>query len=131
MRILVKTRIYPTESEEKIRIALEKLFPGVEFSRSGDEIVGESTDPRVLDRFREVIRSRKVRDSIESLLLENWHAGRTFLALNKQDATKGVFNIAESSPLGDILLEIEIPREDIHELVWGDSGGSGSEVQGR
>ena len=119
MRVLIRTRVYPTESLEKVMLALKTLFPRVDFQLNGDEILGESSDPRVLQNFREGIRARRIRDSIEAILLRNWRGGKTWIRLNKQSALKGVFNVSESSPLGDILLEIEIPRDEIHELVWG------------
>ncbi len=127
MKIVVKTRIYPTEDRDKVISAIETSFPGISVRVDGDEVIGESEDPVVLERFREVIRSRRVRDTIEEILLKNWSSGVTWFDINKQDATKGIFNIAESSPLGVIHVEIEVPKEEIHELVWG-SYGSGSEV---
>ena len=127
MRIFVKARLYPTEDVDKVVGAVKALFPGVEVRVGDGEIVGESSDSSVLDRFRDVIRSRRVRDTFEEILLRNWSSGLTWMDLNKQDATAGMFNIAEESPLGVIHVEIEIPKDEIHEMVWG-SYGDRSEV---
>ena len=129
MRVFVRTRLYPTEVVEKVVGAVEALFPGIEVKVENGEVIGESSDASVLDRFRDVIRSRRVRDTFEEILLRNWSAGVTWFDLNKQDATRGMFNIAENGPLGEIHVEIEIPKDKIHEMVWG-SYGDRSEVQG-
>ncbi len=125
MRILAKARLYPTEDLDKVVGAIKALFPGIEVKVESSEVIGESSDPSVLDRFRDVIRSRRVRDTFEEILLRNWSAGVTWMDLNKQDATAGMFNIAEESPLGVIHVEIEIPKDEIHEMVWGSYGDRG------
>jgi predicted RNA binding protein with dsRBD fold (UPF0201 family) len=124
MRVLVRARVYPTESQEKVLLALKNLFPTIDFQVSEDEVSGESQDWESLEKFREGIRARRIRDSIEDILNRNWRDGKTWIRLNKQDALRGVFNVSESSPLGDILVEIEVPKHLIHEMVWG-SGDRG------
>ncbi len=115
--IIIKTRIYPTEDPDLVLKALKALFPRVEFSLVNDEFIGRG-DLDDLDIFRERIRDRRIRDTVEFILESHWDSGKTWINLNKQDATKGIVNVSESSPLGSIRLEIKIPRERIHWLVW-------------
>lgn len=122
MRVRIKVRIFPTEDINVILSSLNQLFPGVQFKVSSAEVYGEGGED-VLNEFRERIRRRRIRNTIEDTLLSNWNSGKTWIRINKQDAVNGVVNLSESSPLGDIVMEIEVPRDGIHALVWGNEDG--------
>ena len=126
MRLRISASVFPTEDKEKVLRALQNIFPDIDFNEghdNGDTVVlrGELTNPEnmAFSQFQELLRHRKIRDSVEALLHRNYADGKTRLELNKQAAFIGRLNIAEKHPLGSIMIEIECEKEQIHEIVWG------------
>jgi len=125
MRIRVSARIYPTEDERQVKRAILSVFPDARLEKEGDILTGEASG---VERFREVIRSRRIRDTIEEILEGNYSSGKTWIDLNKQDALKGIVNVCEDSPLGCLHVEFFLERDEIKELVWGSKNGDRGEV---
>ena len=104
VRILVRTPCRPTESPSKVKLAVLNLFPDAQFSREEGEVEAESSS---FDRLRERIRTQKIRDAARGALFAGVEGHRLRFALNKQAAFVGRVNFAASSPLGDIVVEVE------------------------
>jgi uncharacterized protein len=100
----VETPVHATENPEKVVRALRNLFPDLRIGSREGRIVGETED---LDRLRELIRNQRIRDTARRQLLGARRGNRTTVSLSKQAAFVGVVNFAASSPLGDIVVEIE------------------------
>ena len=112
MNVNVAAKVMPTEDRDRVRLAVLNIFPDIELACSGNEVRG-STDS--LERFAELIRSQRIRDSIRAQLLGSRTEKGLRLSLNKQAAFVGRVSIGEGSPLGDI--EVSIECEDIGGLV--------------
>lgn len=104
LRVHVETPCRPTESLSRVRSALLNLFPDLRLQEKDDVVSGETES---LDRLRELIRNQKIRDTIRAQLLHARRDQRTRILLNKQAAFAGRVNVAESAPLGVVLVEIE------------------------
>jgi len=103
-RVRVETPVHPTENPEKVMTALRNLFPDLRVEFAEGRIVGTTQN---LDRLRELIRTQRIRDTAKRQLLAGRRGNRTTVSLSKQAAFVGVVNFAASSPLGDIVVEIE------------------------
>jgi predicted RNA binding protein with dsRBD fold (UPF0201 family) len=114
MNIEVLTRIYPTEDEEKVRGALEALFPTMTFEREGPLMRATSDDIEDLSTLRTKIDRQEIRDTARSVIRRSRRGQSVTVHLNKQVATAGRVNISEDSPLGPITLRIS---GDINQLA--------------
>ena len=104
IRVRVETPCRPTESREKVAVALQNLFPDLRIESSEGRLVGTTEN---VDRLRELIRNQRIRDTARRQLLAGRRGDRTTVSLSKQAALAGVVNFAAFSTLGDILVEIE------------------------
>ncbi len=113
LRITVRTRIYPTESEEKIRSAILSLFPDARIRREGDYIVAEA---KSIDNFARLLREQRIRDAARGVFLANLRDDLLEFRINKQVATKGRISFSVGDvPLGDITVVVE--GENLRDLI--------------
>lgn len=111
MKILIKVPVYPTESAEKVREAVENIFPGTELGESdtdGNIIWLEGPAPDI-GRFTELLARQKIRDTARAFLMHRVKGNRISFSLNKQAAFAGRINFIErdSAPLGSIGILVE------------------------
>ena len=108
-RVEIRTRIYPTESVEKVKDAILNIFPDAEFALEGEELVGRAEE---LDTFLDIIKRHRIRDTAREFLLKRKSGEEYIFELNKQVATVGVVNfVEERQPLGTILVILK-PGDD-------------------
>jgi predicted RNA binding protein with dsRBD fold (UPF0201 family) len=111
--ITVRTEVHATEDPEKVRKAIVRLFPDVEFLEEGQELVARGTD---LTTFKDIIRKMRILDTTRSQLIRGRGEGETSLNINKQVAYVGkVSFIEEETPLG--VLRVSISSEDVSALI--------------
>jgi hypothetical protein len=117
MDIRVRARIHPTEDPEKVRKAVENLFPGLAMEIEKGWWIGRGEGRGCLRRVYELLRSQGILDSGREVLVSGARRGEKTLtfALNKQAAYMGVLNLSEESPLGPI--RVEIAEEDLEGLI--------------
>ena len=84
--------------------ALRNMFPDLRIETTEHRIGGTTEN---LDRLRELIRNQRIRDTARRQLVAGRRENGTSVSLSKQAAFVGVVNFAASSPLGDIVVEIE------------------------
>jgi len=116
-RVEIRVPLYPTESEEKVREAVLRIFPDAELRCEGEMLLGEAEE---LDTFLDIIKRHRIRDSAREFLLRRKSSGEYIFELNKQVATVGVVNfVEEQQPLGSILviLRTESDEEFIKRLT--------------
>ncbi|MGQ0797725.1 MAG: RNA-binding domain-containing protein [Methanobacteriota archaeon] len=114
-RVRVSAPVRPTEDADKVRRALLHVFPDLRIDASEDGLRGTTES---VDRLRDLIRNRKIRDTARGVLLRGREGDRTRFELNKQAAFAGRVSFAAGSPLGDISVEIESERlEDLIDFV--------------
>ncbi|MCK4636842.1 MAG: hypothetical protein KAT49_03070 [Methanomicrobia archaeon] len=110
----VKTRVYPTENEEKVKQAVKNIFD-IELKREDDYLIGKSRKIESLDILKEKLKNQTIRDSARSIFLKNLTEKKLKFRLNKQAAFVGLVNFLESSKLGEI--EVEIESDDITKII--------------
>ena len=85
--------------------AVRALFPDVQVIAEPEGRVIGTTES--VEHLREQIRNQRIRDTARRQLLAGRHGNRTTVTLSKQAAFMGIVNFAASSPLGDVVVEIE------------------------
>jgi predicted RNA binding protein with dsRBD fold (UPF0201 family) len=122
MNVIVKVSavVYPTEIEEKIRVALRNLFPvELEVQDFGiPRLYGEG-DLESLRRLHRLLREERVLDTARHILLSGIEGNTTQFRLNKQVAFVGKVNFpAGEESLGSIYVEICADNEkDLMKII--------------
>ena len=124
--VRVETEINLTESEEKVKMAVAKLFGNVSTeikpSYKGSVLNAEAKGQEALVKLRNLLRSDRIRDAARKALFEGIQGQRIGFCLNKQVAFAGHVSFSEEvaeSPLGPIrvIIECENPRQLIDWLA--------------
>ncbi|MEM3736948.1 MAG: RNA-binding domain-containing protein [Candidatus Bathyarchaeia archaeon] len=124
MRVQLRgaVRVYPTEDCEKVRKALENLFPlaKVELVEGGlfQTLTFQGEGIESLSRVQALLRQERIRDAVRRFLHERVEGDRIKFYLNKQVAYVGRFSLCEpsgESPLGPI--EVELESDDLRRLI--------------
>lgn len=126
--IHIETQVNPTESEEKVRKAIENLFGNlkinVESIYRGVKISSESKSLEILAKFQNLLRREHIRAAARTVLFGGTRDKNLTFCLNKQVAYVGHISFANEeaeSPLGPIKIKIHCnnPREVINWLTAG------------
>ena len=111
-RVHVEAPVHATESIAKVKLACMNLFPDLAFAEEAETLVGEGSS---LERFRDLLRNQKIRDTARGVLIRGRRGGAIRFSLNKQAAYAGRVNFGTDAPLGD--LQVTIEDEDIDALI--------------
>ncbi|MBT0159984.1 hypothetical protein G4O51_08360 [Candidatus Bathyarchaeota archaeon A05DMB-2] len=120
--VRVEAEVNPTESEEKVRQAIANIFGDVLMtvtpSYRGGGLLAEARGQESLVKFRNLLRSDRIRDAARRALFHGIHRGTISFCLNKQVAFAGHVSFSEEvaeSPLGPI--KVTIACDDPRGLV--------------
>jgi predicted RNA binding protein with dsRBD fold (UPF0201 family) len=107
-KMKAKTPLNPTEDVDKVIKALSNMFD-FEQLEIGDNYVQVTGEGESLQKLKQSLEKRKIRNTARKILLKSAHDRVIFFKLNKQTAYSGVVNFAEDkiSPLGEIKVKIE------------------------
>jgi predicted RNA binding protein with dsRBD fold (UPF0201 family) len=111
-RVRVEAPVHPTETLAKVKLACLNVFPDLTFSAEDDVLQGEGTS---LDRFRDLVRTQRIRDTAREVLVRGRRGGVLHFSLNKQAAYVGRVNFGAGAPLGDVAVTVE--DEDVDALI--------------
>lgn len=126
VEICVEVEINPTESEEKVRRAVENIFGGIQTqikpSRKGSLLTAEARGLESLTKFYNLLRRERIRDAARGVLFEGLNEKTITFYLNKQVAFAGHVSFSKAvaeSPLGPIKVQIKCnnPRQLIDWLA--------------
>lgn len=101
--------VNPSESPEKVTVAIRGIFPDCVDMNENGHIVATSSGIQSLENIREAIRSRQSQKAFRRILERHTDGNSTWFYLNKQAAfARKVAVCAESdeSPLGPIRVTI-------------------------
>jgi predicted RNA binding protein with dsRBD fold (UPF0201 family) len=124
--VRVETDINPTEAEEKVKKAVANVFGSlsteIKPSYKGSVLNAEAKSQEALIKFRNLLRSDRIRDAARKALFQGTRGMTISFCLNKQVAFAGHVSFSEEvaeSPLGPIrvTIECENPRELIDWLA--------------
>lgn len=128
MQTIVRSRVYPTEDQERVEKAITNIFADLSYIVVEDEthfeVQSHVDRAGALDWLRQRIHELRIIDAVRSRLLSNWNGRSTWLCLDKQAAFSGRVRIAddseESPPLGfiEIAFEFETDPEFQRFLSW-------------
>ncbi|MDH5374661.1 MAG: hypothetical protein OEZ21_01990 [Candidatus Bathyarchaeota archaeon] len=118
----VEVEINPTESEDKVKRAVENIFGSIPVRikplHKGSLLVAGAKGLEALTKLYNLLRRERIRDSARRVLFGGLHGNMISFYLNKQVAYAGHISFSEAvaeSPLGPIKVEIEC--EDPRELI--------------
>jgi predicted RNA binding protein with dsRBD fold (UPF0201 family) len=124
--VRVEADVNPTESEEKVKRAIENVFGDISTqtkpSRKGDLLVAEVKGLEALEKLQNLLRRERIRSAARPVLFEGADGKTIGFCLNKQVAYAGHISFSKEvaeSPLGPIRVKItcENPRELIDWLA--------------
>jgi predicted RNA binding protein with dsRBD fold (UPF0201 family) len=125
--VQIETEINLTEDEEKVKKAVANIFDNVSMeikpSYKGSVLGAEAKGRAALVKFRNVLRSDRIRDAARKVFFGGVRGNTIGFCLNKQVAFAGHVSFSEEvaeSPLGPIRVTIkcEDPRLLIAWLAW-------------
>lgn len=124
--IHIEAEINPTETEPKVREAIEKMFgpmnTQIKPQRKGSLIQADTSNQDALTRFHNLLQREHIRAAARTVLLKGMDRKTLSFCLNKQVAYAGHVSFSQEqseSPLGPIRIEIrsENPKEIIEYLT--------------
>ncbi|HVO36942.1 MAG TPA: RNA-binding domain-containing protein [Candidatus Acidoferrum sp.] len=124
--IHIEAEVNPTESEEKVKKAIENLFGNIQTTIQpiyrGVKITAQTKGTEPLTKIYNILRRERIRDAARKTLLQGLDKNRISFCLNKQVAFAGHVSFCQEeaeSPLGPIKIRIESdnPREIINWLT--------------
>jgi predicted RNA binding protein with dsRBD fold (UPF0201 family) len=120
MTVHVEAEINPTESEEKVKQAVENIFGSMPFQskplRKGGLLVADVQGQETLGKLCNLLRRERIRSAARAVFFEGIDKKTISFCLNKQVAFAGHVSFSKEvgeSPLGPIKVEItcENPRQ--------------------
>jgi predicted RNA binding protein with dsRBD fold (UPF0201 family) len=122
----VETDISPTESREKVELAVRNIFGDIDLHlkplHKASLLVGEGKGKESLTRLCDLLRREHIRSAARAVFLEGMDKKTIRFCLNKQVAYIGHISFSKEraeSPLGPIKVKIECrdPRELVEWLA--------------
>ncbi len=113
----VSALVYPTELEEKVRQAVEKVFPGARMRMNRQKgYVDRLEGTAGLDLLHDLLRKQRILDTARSAMFKGLKDGGTSFELSKQAAYMGHVNFLDYEvALGGIYVTIQY--KDIRRII--------------
>jgi len=120
IKVHIEAEINPTESEDKVKRAIENIFGNVETKvqpiYKGARLTAETKSLESLTKLCNLLRRERIRYAARRVLFEGLNGKTISFCLNKQVAFAGHVSFSKEiaeSPLGPIKVKIECenPRE--------------------
>ena len=110
--------INPSEDPDKVKIAVNNIFPDMELEISETEISGKTNNFSILSKISKSIHEKNTRNTYQRILKKNSDGDSTWFYLNKQAAfvnTVALCSEANESSLGPI--KIILRSNDIEQVI--------------
>lgn len=126
VKVYIEAEVNPTESEEKVKRAVENIFGNVQTriqsTSKGAILTAEAEGLESLTKLYNLLRRERIRDAARGVLFEGLKGNAITFFLNKQVAYAGHISFSKEvaeSPLGPIKVKIESenPRQLIDWLA--------------
>jgi len=124
--VRIEAEVNPTESEQKVKQAIENIFGAVQYTvqqtRNVNVLTAHAGGPEALTKLYNLLRRERIRDAARKVLFEALDRKALSFCLNKQVAYAGhvSFSMEEAeSPLGPlrVIVECDNPRKLIEWLA--------------
>jgi len=126
IKVYVEVEVNPTESEEKVKRAIENVLGNlqtkIKLKNKGAILTAEGKGIESLTKLYNLLRRERIRDAARGVLFEGLNGNTITFFLNKQVAYAGHLSFSKEvaeSPLGPIKVKIkcENPRQLIDWLT--------------
>jgi len=126
IKVHVEVEINPTESEEKVKQAVENIFGNIPTeikpSHKGNLLTAEAEGSEAFTKVYNLLRRERIRDATRGVLFEGIDGKTIVFFLNKQVAYAGHISFSKEtaeSPLGPIKVKVTCrnPKEFIDWLA--------------
>ena len=116
--IQVFCSINPSEDTEKVKLAVNNIFPDIELEISETEISGKTNNISTLSQISKSIHEKNIKNTYQRILKNNNDGESTWFYLNKQAAfvnTVALCSEANESTLGPI--KVILCSNDIEQVI--------------
>jgi len=116
--IQIFCEINPSEDPEKVRLAVNNVFPDIELEVSDSNVVGETNNIQILSQISKSIHEKNTKNTYQRILKKNNDGDSTWFYLNKQAAfvnTVALCSEANESSLGPI--KVILRSNDIQQTI--------------
>ena len=116
--IQIFCQINPSEDPEKIKSAINNIFPDMELEISETDISGKTNNFSALSQISKSIHEKNIKNTYQRILKNNNDGDSTWFYLNKQAAfvnTVALCSEANESSLGPI--KIILRSNDIEQVI--------------
>ena len=116
--IQIFCQINPSEDPEKVKLAINNIFPDLTLEITDTEITGKSNGIKILSQISKSIHEKNTRSTYQRILKNNNDGDSTWFYLNKQAAfvnTVALCSEANESSLGPI--KIILRSNDIEQVI--------------
>ncbi|QZY00824.1 RNA-binding domain-containing protein [Halobaculum rubrum] len=112
----IEAPVHDTEVTDRVRDAVEALFPNAEFVSEPGLLVAET---HTLDDFSDSLHEQEILDTARREFERNRTDGGFTFSLKKQAAFRGVVNFAVGDPdeLGEISVEVTVRSPSAEEYI--------------
>ena len=116
--IQIFCEINPSEDPEKVKLAVNNIFPDIELEVSDSDISGKTNNIQILSQFSKSMHEKNTKNTYQRILKKNNDGDSTWFYLNKQAAfvnTVALCSEANESSLGPI--KIILHSNDVDQLI--------------
>ncbi len=122
VEVHIEAEINPTESEEKVKRAVENVFGNIQVQikplAKGSLLTAEAKGLEALTKLYNLLRRERIRDAARGALFEGLSGNTITFYLNKQVAFSGHLSFSKAvaeSPLGPI--KVQVKCDDPRQLI--------------
>ena len=116
--IQVFCQINPSEDPQKVKLAVNNIFPDMELEISETDISGKTNNFSALSQISKSIHEKNIKNTYQRILKNNNDGDSTWFYLNKQAAfvnTVSLCSEANESSLGPI--KVILRSNDIEQVI--------------
>ena len=116
--IQVFCQINPSEDPDKVKIAVNNIFPDIKLETFDTEIIGKTNNFSSLSQISKSIHEKNIKNAYQRILKNNNDGESTWFYLNKQAAfvnTVALCSEANESSLGPI--KVILRSNDIEQVI--------------
>ena len=116
--IQIFCEVNPSEDPEKVKLAVNNIFPDIELEVSDSDISGKTNNIQILYQISKSMHEKNTKNTYQRILKKNNDGDSTWFYLNKQAAfvnTVALCSEANESSLGPI--KIILHSNDVDQLI--------------
>ena len=116
--IQIFCEINPSEDPEKVKLAINNIFPDLTLEITDTEITGKSNGIKILSQISKSIHENNIKKTYQRILKNNSNGVSSWFYLNKQAAfvnTVALCSEANESSLGPI--KVILRSNDIEQVI--------------